>query len=333
MQVCRMTKIKNNFSSYLRNLHTHKHLLIADSACDQMLITNIWTIIHRSNSFVTMTGAFAGRNEGETFPVVSAKCVVSDAKNNMFIAVAHDALYDENPHQTESLLSIHQSLRNRENAIDDRSIEEMDVHGNSGTQSSKFGSFVLSFEFDGRKCYYKVIKYDEAKHSSLPTITISGEGSGSTTSRIHSRMTTAREEDDIAVWQRRFGLFLSAGVVRRTLEATTQYVPSLRSEPREIMRDHLKSRTPELKLRRINDKMCVDTFFSSIKSILGYNCWNLHSYDESQLNLVVLQQQRSQSLSSLKSCFNKAGVPHTVHSDNATEFTSAKWKNYLSNMK
>ena len=99
------------------------------------------------------------------------------------------------------------------------------------------------------------------------------------------------------------------------------------------MRDHIKTRTPQLKFRRVNDIMCVDTFFSSIKSVRGYTCWNLHSYAASHLDVVILQQRRSQGLTSLKSCFVAAGVPHSVHSDNAKEFTSTKWKKYLSSLK
>ena len=110
-------------------------------------------------------------------------------------------------------------------------------------------------------------------------------------------------------------------------------MPSLLSETRSIMRDHLNTRVPELKFRRVNDTMYVDTFFSSVQSVRGYTCWNLHSYKDSQLDVVHLQQRRSQGLSNLKRCFVANGVPHTVHTDNAREFTSKKWKNYLSSIK
>ena len=66
--VCRAAKIKtNNLTFYSQTISTHNsnHILIADSGCDQMLITNIWTIINYSNNFVTMFGAFVGRNKGE----------------------------------------------------------------------------------------------------------------------------------------------------------------------------------------------------------------------------------------------------------------------------
>ena len=128
-------------------------------------------------------------------------------------------------------------------------------------------------------------------------------------------------------------MFLPLDVVRKTLAATTQFALSLLMETREIMRDHLQTRIPQLQFRRVNDRLCSDTFFSSITSIRGYKFWNLHSYTASNLDVVVLQQRQSQGLASLKQCFLTARVPHTVHCDNASEFTSKKWKSHLSSLK
>ena len=103
-----------------------------------------------------MTGAFAGRNVGEVFPVVSAvaKLVCEDGKQ--YAAFAHEALYDTNPAQMESLLSVHQSLRDPRNGIDDRARCEHDVHGNPGTQMARFDQLRLPFFFDGAKCFFEV---------------------------------------------------------------------------------------------------------------------------------------------------------------------------------
>ena len=55
-----------------------------------------------------MTGAFAGRNVGEQFPVIEACAKLIDKKGNAFAGIMHEALYDDNPYQVESLLSSHQ---------------------------------------------------------------------------------------------------------------------------------------------------------------------------------------------------------------------------------
>ena len=65
-------------------------------------------------------------------------CVLRNEVDHMFITIAHVALYDGNPHQFESLSSIHQSLCIPGNGIDDRARCENDIHGKPGTQCSKF---------------------------------------------------------------------------------------------------------------------------------------------------------------------------------------------------
>jgi hypothetical protein len=95
-----------------------------------------------------MTGAFAGRNVGEVFPVVSAvaKLICEDGK--AYAAYVHEALLDSNPNQKESLLSVHQSLRDQRNGIDDRARCERGVDGNPGLQMARFGKSRLPFWLD-----------------------------------------------------------------------------------------------------------------------------------------------------------------------------------------
>lgn len=58
-----------------------------------------------------MIGAFAGRNVGETFPVVSAEAKIMIGEDGKaYAAITHESLYDASPAQTELLLSVHQSL-------------------------------------------------------------------------------------------------------------------------------------------------------------------------------------------------------------------------------
>ena len=75
----------------------------------------------------------------------------------------------------------------------------------------------------------------------------------------------------ILPWKQTLG-FVPDHVVARTLVATKQLIPSVEAESREIMRDHLQKRLPELKVRRMNDVCYVDTFFSSIPSARVYTC-------------------------------------------------------------
>ena len=118
-------------------------------------------------------------------------------------------------------------------------------------------------------------------------------------------------------------------IVSKTLTATTQMVPRVEAETREIMRDHLLTRLPALKHRRINDSCYTDTFFASIESVRGYTCWQLFAFRRSCYDVVYLQKRRSQCHLSLMDLFRQTGVPSKLVSDNAKEFHSAKWTNIL----
>ena len=77
----------------------------------------------------------------------------------------------------------------------------------------------------------------------------------------------------------------------KTLQATTQVIPMIEAETREIMRDHcLQTRLPQLKVRHVNDQCYVDMFFSSVPFVHSFRCWNL-----SALNIVSNWTHRSQS--------------------------------------
>jgi hypothetical protein len=51
----------------------------------------------------------------------------------------------------------------------------------------------------------------------------------------------------ILLWKQTLG-FVPDHVVARTLDATTQLVPSVKAESRKIMRDHIQTQLPELKV-------------------------------------------------------------------------------------
>jgi hypothetical protein len=90
-------------------------ILIADSGCYPMLLSSIWRVLKWTGCHILMTGAFAGRNVGEKLPIISDADKLIDENGNAFVAIAHEALYDSNTAQVESLLSIHQSLANPKN--------------------------------------------------------------------------------------------------------------------------------------------------------------------------------------------------------------------------
>jgi hypothetical protein len=135
----------------------------------------------------------------------------------------------------------------------------------------------------------------------------------------------------ILPWKQTLG-FVPDHVVARTLVATKQLIPSIKAESREIMRDHLQKRLPQLKVRRMNDVCYVDTFFLSIPSARVYTCWILFSYKRTGLDVVYLIHRRAQNPSTLTRLVSKCGAPTTLISDNALEFKCKRWVSFLETM-
>ncbi|KAI2501227.1 hypothetical protein MHU86_13243 [Fragilaria crotonensis] len=184
---------------------------------------------------------------GEVFPVVSAVAKLIGEDGREFAAFAHEALYDSNPEQRESLLSVHQSLRDINNGIDDRARCEHDIHGNPGMQMARFGTTKVPFFFDGTRCFFAIHRISDDELDRLPKITLTdGSVPFEPFDRLHSRRCQTKDSD-LFEWKRRLG-FVPNHVVSRTLSATTQMVKSVESETREIMRDHFQTRLPELKV-------------------------------------------------------------------------------------
>ena len=236
-----------------------------------------------------MLTALQGRHPGQRFQVVNAAVKLTDELGNSFCAIANEAIYDPSDHQKESLLSIHQSRTEGKNAVDDCSRTEHDIRGNPGTQSSRFGSDIVKFFFDGRKCYYLLSEITETELHELPRIVLTPNKIFDPSIRMHTRkMSRGASSID---WTKRLA-FAPEEVITKTLQATTQLVPNIEAETRMIMRDHLKTRLPYLKTKRVNDTLYRDTFFSSITSIRGYTCFNLHCYKESALDVVYLMKRK-----------------------------------------
>ena len=261
---------------------------------------------------MVMTGAFAGRDAGQQFPVVTATAKVIDEYGKAYAAVVHEALYDGSPHQVESLLSIHQSLANHDNGIDDRARCEKDVDGNPGKQKARFNDKELSFHFDGVKCFFEVAAISDTELSQLPKIYLTSREPGlyQPTERTHTMRATksSKVPPHLPPWKHCLG-FIPDHVVDKTLQATTQMVPTVEAETREHMRDHILTRLPELKRRRLNVTVCVDTFFSSIKSVRRFTCWTQYSFVESGLDVVFPMRRRSQVYPTLPKLFSEYGIP------------------------
>ena len=112
-------------------------------------------------------------------------------------------------------------------------------------QSAKFGKHIVPFYFDGLKCFYEIQSISIKEMSQLPTIVLTGENTYDPAVRICTRQLHLHTSN---VDYTRNLFFTSTEVMKKTLDATTQMVNTLEVETRHIMRDHLKTRIPCMKL-------------------------------------------------------------------------------------
>lgn len=123
--------------------------------------------------------------------------------------------------------------------------------------------------FDGLKCYYRVKAITNEELEKLPKIVFTSDVKYEPTKRSKTRCMNTDEID----WKRTLA-FPPDDILKHTLAATTQLIPTVEARSREIMKDHLRTRLACLRYRRRRDIDYLDTFKSSIVLVRGYNYFN-----------------------------------------------------------
>ena len=95
------------------------------------------------------------------------------------------------------------------------------------------------------------------------------------------------------------------------------------------MRDHFQTRSPEQKVRRMNDPCYVDTYVLPLLSVQGYTCWSLFCFRRTGLGIVYLMRRQSQTSTILLRMVADCGTPILLKSNIATEFKGIWWVGYL----
>ena len=165
-------------------------------------------------------------------------------------------------------------------------------------QLTHFGDCRLLFFFHGTKCFYAVDPLSIAEKSQLPKVVFTdGEVPYEPMAQLHSRQRPV-QDTNLDLWARCLG-FTPDHVASKTLSATSQLVPTVEAETREMMRDHFQTRLPELKVRYVNYTCYVDTFFLSYTSVRGFLCWNLYCFQRTGLDVAYLMRRRAQGPTTL----------------------------------
>ena len=91
------------------------------------------------------------------------------------------------------------------------------------------------------------------------------------------------------------------------------------------MRDHYRTRAWILRPCRINDVIYSDTYFSSICSIRGYNCYQLFVFKYSKFDRIHLMRREVSDPEAYEDTIRTIGAPNKTVTDNTKELTGIKW--------
>ena len=105
----------------------------------------------------------------------------------------------------------------------------------------------------------------------------------------HRRCHTRRLQQNpfkIKEWRANIG-YPALEKTQQTLRNTTHYIQTLEGETHEYMQYYHNTCTHILWPRRLNDRIFVDCFFSHIRSIRGFNCFQMHVLKHIKLSITT----------------------------------------------
>ena len=107
-------------------------------------------------------------------------------------------------------------------------------------------------------------------------------------------------------------------MVKLTLANTTQYFDMpIESETRAYPRQHWQRRLQLLHVRRLPERTCADTFFSSVRSVRGYTCIQLFVALFADFLWVKCLRRKSKVPGAYSDFVNEVGAPNELLTDNS----------------
>ena len=124
-----------------------------------------------------------------------------------------------------------------------------------------------------------------------------------------------REDTDLDLLQEKLAFF-PKDVVMETLKRTTQLARCIQIVP---MRKHIKSMFQIMRKRRVNETHSTDTYFSSVKSVEGYNMAHVFYGCSSGTIHVYGMKSKGKFYKLYQDHIEEVGIPHTLRQDYSKE--------------
>ena len=99
----------------------------------------------------------------------------------------------------------------------------------------------------------------------------------------------------------------------------------LQAESREYLRNYYKTRVWCLRPISIDDVLYSDIFFSTIKSIRNFSCFQLFAYKTTKFTKVILMTRKSHASEKYKDIVKHYGAPNKTVTENTRECTDIRW--------
>ena len=299
-----------------------ENILVVDNGCDQTIVNINCFLIQSFAGIQTSVGGALNSMTPSTLELVNESFTLVTLPNKCkVIFQINQAFLDRDPLQTEALLQPHQ-MRAFGIIVDDCAKRHLGPDNKQGGQCIRVDGTSYPMHFDGWKCYFQVHKPEPADLTKYPIIELTSpkayEPQRKYCRRVHQPQVSLEQ------WRARLG-YPTFEVTKATLNHNTNMVKTLQAETREYMRDHYKTRTWPLRPRRIDDVMYSDTFFSNIKSVRGYKCFQLFAYKYSKFERVHLMKREANAPEAYEDVIRSVGAPNKTVTDNATVLTGHRW--------
>ena len=243
--------------------------------------------------------------------------------NSQCIFKINQCLCDTDINATEALFQPHQG-RHHGVIIDDVAHRHQSISGEYGTQSMKIDNFTIPLMFDGFKVYCPLQKpTKEDLDGKYPIFELTSSQPYTPQKRRYSRRLN-KNSTTIEEWCQYLG-FPTLSKTQETVANTTHFITSMEGETREYMRDYHKTRVFALRPRRLDEDLYVDCFFSSIRSICGYTCFQMHALKKSKMSITTNLKKESHAPDAYTDFIINYGAPNKTVSDNAQVYLGSKW--------
>ena len=124
-------------------------------------------------------------------------------------------------------------------------------------------------------------------------------------------------------------LYRPRDVVEKTIANTTALAKGDAPAP---LRRHIKSRFPQLNVRRTDETVASDTLFGSEVAIGGYTCAQLFVGLKSKRVDVYAMRSESDGPTALQDYIRSVGAPRVLRTDNSKMQLGTAWKRILRRM-